>query len=218
MASPVFVGLPRRMLQMSIDGHDVQAMEGTTILDACRQAHALHPRDAHARQRLPRVRRRGGGIARAGAGVLTQGRSGHEDPDGLGARAPQPPARAGAARVVGRHVAVRTGGERLDGAVRRTAAALRAGGRHRGPAREGRQRALCARLLALHPLLQMRRSLRRRRAEHVRHRRRWSRLRCPHLYRVHGGAPRIGVRLLRELHRGRTTCGRRARGTRSGSR
>ena len=37
MASPVFVGLPRRMLQMSIDGHDVQAMEGTTILDACRQ-------------------------------------------------------------------------------------------------------------------------------------------------------------------------------------
>src|SRR5260370_39720891 len=36
MASPVFVGLPRRMLQMSIDGHDVQAMEGTTILDACR--------------------------------------------------------------------------------------------------------------------------------------------------------------------------------------
>jgi predicted molibdopterin-dependent oxidoreductase YjgC len=25
------------MLQMSIDGHDVQAMEGTTILDACRQ-------------------------------------------------------------------------------------------------------------------------------------------------------------------------------------
>src|SRR6266481_8615115 len=37
MASPVFVGLPRRMLEMSIDGHDVQAMEGTTILDACRQ-------------------------------------------------------------------------------------------------------------------------------------------------------------------------------------
>jgi len=37
MASPVFVGLPRRMLQMSIDGHDVQAMEGTTILEACRQ-------------------------------------------------------------------------------------------------------------------------------------------------------------------------------------
>src|SRR5713226_7997375 len=37
MASPVFVGLPRRMLQVSIDGHVVQAMEGMTILDACRQ-------------------------------------------------------------------------------------------------------------------------------------------------------------------------------------
>src|SRR5260370_11423252 len=37
MASPVFVGLPRPMLQISVDGHNVQAMEGTTILDACRQ-------------------------------------------------------------------------------------------------------------------------------------------------------------------------------------
>src|SRR5258708_11684815 len=37
MASPVFVGLPRGMLQMSVDGHDVQALEGTTILDACRE-------------------------------------------------------------------------------------------------------------------------------------------------------------------------------------
>ena len=36
MASPAFVGLPRRMLQLSIDGHEVQAMEGTTILDGCR--------------------------------------------------------------------------------------------------------------------------------------------------------------------------------------
>jgi predicted molibdopterin-dependent oxidoreductase YjgC len=37
MASPAFVGMPRRMLQVSIDGHDVQVMEGMTILDACRQ-------------------------------------------------------------------------------------------------------------------------------------------------------------------------------------
>src|ERR1700724_1844612 len=37
MASPVFVGLPRRMVAVSIDGQDVQAMEGATILDACRQ-------------------------------------------------------------------------------------------------------------------------------------------------------------------------------------
>src|ERR1700737_3384252 len=37
MASPVFVGLPRRMVAGSIGGQDVQAMEGATILDACRQ-------------------------------------------------------------------------------------------------------------------------------------------------------------------------------------
>src|SRR5713101_191265 len=37
MASRVFVGQPRRMLELSIDGQDVQAIEGMTILDACRQ-------------------------------------------------------------------------------------------------------------------------------------------------------------------------------------
>jgi len=37
MASPTFVGLPRRMVQVSIDGTDVQAMDGMTILDACRR-------------------------------------------------------------------------------------------------------------------------------------------------------------------------------------
>src|SRR2546426_6194124 len=37
MSSPVFVGVPRRMLQVSIDGHYVQVMEGMTILDACRR-------------------------------------------------------------------------------------------------------------------------------------------------------------------------------------
>src|SRR6266404_9936992 len=37
MASPVFVGQPRRMVPVSIDGHDLQVMEGMTILDACRQ-------------------------------------------------------------------------------------------------------------------------------------------------------------------------------------
>ena len=37
MASPVFVGEPRRMLPVSIDGQDISVMEGLTILDACRQ-------------------------------------------------------------------------------------------------------------------------------------------------------------------------------------
>jgi NADH dehydrogenase/NADH:ubiquinone oxidoreductase subunit G len=37
MASPVFVGQPRRMLEIIIDGRNVKVMEGMTILDACRQ-------------------------------------------------------------------------------------------------------------------------------------------------------------------------------------
>jgi predicted molibdopterin-dependent oxidoreductase YjgC len=43
MASAVFVGVPRRMLQLSIDGQEVQVMEGMTILDACRQRHIDTP-------------------------------------------------------------------------------------------------------------------------------------------------------------------------------
>src|SRR6202158_5100312 len=37
MARPVFVGQPRRLVDISVDGHDVKVMEGMTILDACRQ-------------------------------------------------------------------------------------------------------------------------------------------------------------------------------------
>src|SRR5476649_2712735 len=36
MASGVFVGLPKRMVTVNIDGEDVQVTEGTTILEACR--------------------------------------------------------------------------------------------------------------------------------------------------------------------------------------
>jgi len=34
---PVFVGLPRKLVKLSIDGVDVEALEGTTILDVCRR-------------------------------------------------------------------------------------------------------------------------------------------------------------------------------------
>ena len=37
MATTAFVGLPKRMLTATIDGREVQAPEGTTILDACRR-------------------------------------------------------------------------------------------------------------------------------------------------------------------------------------
>jgi predicted molibdopterin-dependent oxidoreductase YjgC len=35
--STAFVGLPKRLVKFSIDGNDVQAPEGTTILEACRR-------------------------------------------------------------------------------------------------------------------------------------------------------------------------------------
>src|SRR6202790_2426265 len=37
MADPVFVGLPRRLVSVSVDGHEMDVLEGATILDACRQ-------------------------------------------------------------------------------------------------------------------------------------------------------------------------------------
>ena len=76
------------------------------------------------------------------------------------------------------------------------------GGRRRRPAHQDRQRALRARLLALHPLLQVRGGLRRRRAEHVRDRGCRARVRRPDLDGVSGRPRRERVRLLRELHRG----------------
>ena len=74
-------------------------------------------------------------------------------------------------------------------------------GRDRRRAGQDRQRALRPRLLEVHPLLQVRRRLRRAVPEHVRDRRRRPRLRRPHLDRVRRRAARVGVRLLRQLHR-----------------
>ncbi len=37
MADAVFVGMPKRMVGLSIDGRDVEVVEGSTILDACRR-------------------------------------------------------------------------------------------------------------------------------------------------------------------------------------
>ena len=36
MAEAVFVGMPKKMVGLSIDGRDVEVIEGSTILDACR--------------------------------------------------------------------------------------------------------------------------------------------------------------------------------------
>src|SRR5258706_13089893 len=37
MAERVFVGLPKRMVTLTIDGQEMDVLEGTTILEACRR-------------------------------------------------------------------------------------------------------------------------------------------------------------------------------------
>ena len=82
---------------------------GSTILDACRaaghrHADALLPREPDAGQRLPRLRRRGHRLARPRAGVLAQGRGRDGRPDRLRARPPQPEDGPRVPRLVGRPV------------------------------------------------------------------------------------------------------------------
>src|SRR5256886_15229566 len=37
MAEPVFMGMPKRLVGITIDGRDIEVTEGSTILDACRR-------------------------------------------------------------------------------------------------------------------------------------------------------------------------------------
>src|SRR2546421_5298003 len=37
MADPVFVGMPRRLVSIDVDGREVEVLEGSTILEACRR-------------------------------------------------------------------------------------------------------------------------------------------------------------------------------------
>src|SRR2546422_3995759 len=37
MAETVFIGLPKRLVGVTIDGRDIEVVEGSTILDACRR-------------------------------------------------------------------------------------------------------------------------------------------------------------------------------------
>ena len=117
------------------------------------------------------------------------------------ARAAVAQARARAARLVGRPVDAPTSCGRCCASTAPIPARFGAGGRDRGAAGQGRQRPLRARLLEVRALLQVRRGLRHRRAEHLRDRRRRARLRRAHLDRVRRAAARLGVRLLRQLHR-----------------
>ena len=61
---------PKRMVELEVDGQPVRVFEGSTILDACSALGIETPTLCYgetlaARERLPRLRRRGRGLARA---------------------------------------------------------------------------------------------------------------------------------------------------------
>ena len=151
-------------------------------------------------------------------GLLAQGRGRHGGLDRLRSRPPQPEDGPRVPRLVGRPVD-RARGRRLHRPLRRRRRSLRDRGAARGsrrtrrpragpppgpdrrggaegpdrrPAGQGRQRPVRPRLLEMHPLLQVRRGLRRGCPEHIRDRRRGARLRRPHLDR--GGGPAAQTR------------------------
>ena len=192
----------------TIDGEPVEVPAGrdASSTPAARagidDADALLPRDPHAGQRLPGLRRRGRGRARAGPGLLAQGRAGHGRADRLASGCAQ-----------SRKLVLEFLASSVDLS---TAPAIGAGALRRRPERYGprRRRAASATPRArpsprptaraetvaqpvkvdndlyvrdysqVHPLLQVRRGLRHRRAEHLRDRGRRARLRRAHLDRV----------------------------------
>src|SRR4029453_2640204 len=105
-----------------------------------RHPHAVLPRDADARQRLPHMRGRGDRLPRAGPGLLAPRGARDDDPHRIRARAPVAPDGPRTAGFLRRS---------LDGARRRSPddslrcppRALRATQRGRGPGRAGRARA-----------------------------------------------------------------------------
>jgi NADH-quinone oxidoreductase subunit F len=100
-------GAPPRTVELEMNGETVEATEDQTILEVAQQQGIEIPTDvlgadAHARQRLPRLRGRAQGRSCPCAVVRAQGRGGHGDPDALGAREPQPQDGARVPRLVGR--------------------------------------------------------------------------------------------------------------------
>ena len=248
--SAVPVDPPRRLFDLEVDGATVRVPEGATILDACRAEGVDTPTLCYAENLTPVNACRVCVVEVEGSRTLVpaccrDGRARHEGHDRHRARAALAQARDGVPGVVGRDGPRERRRPPLDGRVRgrtptgsaprwsrsRRGSATRGSratttrpttrrGRERVPTGEDRQRAVRARLLALHPLLQVRRGLRRRRPEHVRDRGGGPRVRRADLHRVRRAARRVGLRLLRQLHRrvshGRADVHERARDARGG--
>ncbi len=228
--SAVPVDPPRRLLDVEIDGETLRVAEGATLLDACRARGVDTPTLCFAENLTPVNACRVCVVEVEGARTLVPACSRAAE-DGMKVSTDTERVRHSRRLVmeflassvemdladadVHRWMAVyETDPERFGAAME----PLRAGerddrgpGHHHdlepgvaetvAPAGEGRQRPLRPRLLAVHPLLQVRRGVRRRRSEHVRDRRRRPRVRRPHLDGVRGAARCLGLCLLRELHR-----------------
>ena len=200
---------PRRMVELEIDGRAVRVSEGSTILDACEQLgidtpDALLRGDAPPGERVPGLRGRGRGRARvwsppargrssrrwssrrirSACGTAGAWCSSSSAPRSI-SRDAAPPTTWSATQRTPRYGPPAPPDPLRD--RKRTGHHVRAGrpDRGHGPRTgQGRQRALRARLLEVHPLLQVRRRLRRAVPEHVRDRRRGPRLRRADLDRV----------------------------------
>ena len=207
-APPVEAPAP---VELTIDGQAVTAPAGSTILEACRSQGIDTPTLCYLENLTPVNVCRVCVVEVTGSRVLVPacsrkveaGMDVQTDTErvrhsrkmvleflGSSVDLSTAPSAAGLRRALRRrHGALRAAGRGGGGRRARCPRARpppRAGRRDRGdrpPARQGRQRALRPRLLEVHPLLQVRRGLRRGRPEHVRDRRRRARLRRPDLDR-----------------------------------
>ncbi len=143
MTALVQLRTPKRTVALTIDGEQVSVPEGSTILDATAAMGKSVPtlcylETLHPGERVPRVRRGGRGLARAGAQLLAQGGSRDGGAHQQRAREAQPKDGAGVPRVergplhdaargrVARRVRLPSGALRAAGARgRRTARATR---------------------------------------------------------------------------------------------
>ena len=194
------------MPELEVDGQTVVVHDGSTILDACRRAGIDVPTLCFGETLAPKNACRICVVELDGSRVLVPACSRAAE-DGMVVRT-QTDRTAHARKVV---LELLASTAELDWApnvggvgrrVRSRARAVRSRRGHFAPARDGRQRPLRPRLRPLHPLLQVRRRVRGAVAEHVRHLRRRPGVRRPHLDRMGRGAARLGLRVLRQLHRG----------------
>ena len=201
------VGPPRRSSSSPSTAARSRSPKATPLLAACaggrrRHPHAVLRPDHHAGQRLPGVRRRARGLADPRAGLLASGRDGHGRAHRH--RAGEPDPRRLVLELLGSSVdlSTTTAARRWIGALRRRSD--RASATTPPPCeqpvkddndlyvRDYAKCILCYQCVDACGVAV---------AAHVRHRRGRTWLRRPHLDRVRRRAARLGVRLLRQLHR-----------------